>query len=1308
MEMGVRREIRSKTGSLAGTSDLTVVAPILPGLVSALDTVTYKTRVKRVLRTLHLGRAASHEQDLVRLMSDAVERVGRIHSVRIAVIEPQDVVLLAVTFDGAWESYVRTIWQKVARLLDLIFCNTVDYTMGGTSSFEAWGVWLRSRQVETPFLYATPGLSCEDSVFHRMRHRAALRDGDAVAGEAALRTPVPLAEEIAESMIRDGIDPTRLGSAEALGPFDNNPPSFRQGLRALIGLHRLTDLYPPGTPDGDVLMRAAIELLPEFRRQMDVDVVGIKRARERYGEAIDWYRNAVRTMPPTRHRRPPPDVPPLDGEHGIQAGILEPLPDCRHGVMVLLAFTSADGMRRFLERARDAVTVRNTALPADGISVNLALTVEGLRRAGLPEDEILRLPEEFVQGMAARAGLLGDLRLNHPRRWRLPPLNWTEGIDAPDRAEHEDVARLELETVHALLQLRLCDMPADETERQSRRRLLTRAEALIGSDGGTAPLSLQWLRRLRDPQAQPPDQVVEHFGFGDGASDPVLRKDQAGRQFANHVHVGEALLGHGNAADEAPVGGVGPLLHNGSFLVVRKLRQDLGVLEQVLARTTEASGLDRDTVLAKMMGRWPARHPLANRPLVPLADPTRLNDFNYRPDPAGLACPFYAHIRRAHPRSETTGALAEALDAGARPPYLFRRSLSYGEPLDRDQPDPQRHADSLAQERGLVFMAYNASIGEQFETVQRWLVGASAAGGASTPSDPFFGVAEGGHERCYVFHDAAGRTVRMRLDGDVHPHAEPRPLVRLEWGLYAFAPSTLAIEALAQRIAGHASAASTQAPAAPSASPLPWDTARGRVLIAQLKALEASSPADVARSAWKAALEDAESLADFSAASIWAAIRQDHGGVLRTAYGVLVGAPALVEAELTDTARATSVAGYRPRMRNAFGEIFLGHDAGAVYDAESAAGLEAVAAMDAQAAYHVARQTVLDRLRAIVERSREMTREDETMRRSGGLEPRTSLRWETTIDVRELVDDLLAVFCEQWFGLSEDGGHFVRGGPSWNWKPGDPPRYPGHYLSPSRWFFQPHPGPAVEATGAAHGQALRKAMEAYLGAFGAALHQPPAAAVLRSAAAAADHGYAARTMNGLIMGFVPTIDGVLRRVLTQWSVDGTLASLRALRAVATTHQLDSEIESAFARAMQLRTTPELIWRTAVAEHQVGHERVQPGETIVLGLASSTQASLGDNRVALAHAFGGNRGAASPPRHACPAMAQALQLMRGFVAALVESELPLRAGPAPGLLAAGAWLEHPVAEEEPAAPAHEVAEAKRQRRAVFAQRSGADR
>src|SRR4029078_5659556 len=115
----MRRDLTIKSGHLASTSDFRVLAPIKKGFVPSLDAVTYKTRVKRVLRTLHAGRTGVFEYELSRILSDAVERVGCIHSVGIAVLEfeNEDKLLLTVTFDGAWESYVRIIWQQVARLL---------------------------------------------------------------------------------------------------------------------------------------------------------------------------------------------------------------------------------------------------------------------------------------------------------------------------------------------------------------------------------------------------------------------------------------------------------------------------------------------------------------------------------------------------------------------------------------------------------------------------------------------------------------------------------------------------------------------------------------------------------------------------------------------------------------------------------------------------------------------------------------------------------------------------------------------------------------------------------------------------------------------------------------------------------------------------------------------------------------------------------------------------------------------------------------------------------------------------------------
>ena len=89
----MRHDLTIKTGSLSGTSEFRVIAPIKTGFVPALDTTTYKTRVKRVLRALQTGRVGAQESELFRVLSDAVSRVGRIHSVSITLLEPQDHVI---------------------------------------------------------------------------------------------------------------------------------------------------------------------------------------------------------------------------------------------------------------------------------------------------------------------------------------------------------------------------------------------------------------------------------------------------------------------------------------------------------------------------------------------------------------------------------------------------------------------------------------------------------------------------------------------------------------------------------------------------------------------------------------------------------------------------------------------------------------------------------------------------------------------------------------------------------------------------------------------------------------------------------------------------------------------------------------------------------------------------------------------------------------------------------------------------------------------------------------------------------------
>ena len=57
--------------------------------------------------------------------------------------------------------------------------------------------------------------------------------------------------------------------------------------------------------------------------------------------------------------------------------------------------------------------------------VTVAFTFNGLRALGVDEESLATFPEEFRQGMAARAAILGDTGANHPD-------HWVGGLASPD------------------------------------------------------------------------------------------------------------------------------------------------------------------------------------------------------------------------------------------------------------------------------------------------------------------------------------------------------------------------------------------------------------------------------------------------------------------------------------------------------------------------------------------------------------------------------------------------------------------------------------------------------------------------------------------------------------------------------------------------------------------------------------------------------------------------------------------------------------------------------------------------------------
>src|ERR1700735_4956190 len=85
-----------------------------------------------------------------------------------------------------------------------------------------------------------------------------------------------------------------------------------------------------------------------------------------------------------------------------------------------LSFRAGAGARAWVsaikETIHSAAAMRGSA-DQDKRWVTAAFTWNGLRALGLDEASLVSFPEEFKQGMAARAEMLGDAGVNAPEHW---------------------------------------------------------------------------------------------------------------------------------------------------------------------------------------------------------------------------------------------------------------------------------------------------------------------------------------------------------------------------------------------------------------------------------------------------------------------------------------------------------------------------------------------------------------------------------------------------------------------------------------------------------------------------------------------------------------------------------------------------------------------------------------------------------------------------------------------------------------------------------------------------------------------------
>jgi Dyp-type peroxidase family len=1165
---------------LQGITDLTLVAPISQELIQALDTRTCETRLKLLMRTLNSLRSSSREYAPIRPFTDTVERIQAIHSFRLAILEPERKLLLAVTFDGAWEPYIRVIWRDLGTLLDVIFCNCVGYKSAFHHGFDEYVSWIRSSQVDSGFFYNHSALTIGDLSYLRQSEALQRRSPDDLAA-ATLVIEDP--EQLAKDARTDEERTKKLG------------------LTALAALYRLTSLYPADRPEGDYLLRATHELLKEFDTR-GLFKPGSQERDSLFALQLEWFEGDP------QKRRSPQDNRLEYKPEAVQGGILTTYEDVTHGVLVLMSVTDAVKARQFLEWLRPTVTTE--ASPKEGVLRNIALTLQGLRRLGVPEEELESFPKEFREGMEARADLLGDLRGNHPRNWTLPERNWP--VDRPPRAFGK---RVELSSVDIVVQLRIAADPKDtNTGFDTRHPLYPFVEALAARDG-VRVLCVQPTRRYVDLESK---MTREHFGFNDGISQPAVRDEPNGSYWDDRVSRGEILCGYKNDRNDDPAD-ESVYLDNSTFLVVRKLKEDLKTLHQLLDKVAGSTGvaLTRDELKERMVGRKLDGTPLVDTNVAPGVEK---NDFNYAKD-LQVKCPYQAHIRRANPRTKVPNQDAPRVVA----PRIMRRGMSYGPRYVEGE------ADGV--DRGIVFMAYNASIAEQYEVIQRWLSGANSSGVFSGHGDPLLGVPQRGDARTFRFREG-NRVVRVHLDD---PAAKTcRPFVELQWGVYLFVPSMTALTKIAEE--------RSSAQAAPAHE--------GEAIVQRLLAMEGQNvPKEDLVAAWKAQLEDFDAVDSGATAAVWAAIRKYHHGVLKTPYGVLVGSKKLVMQVFRNADDQYSVCGYMHRMKQTIGEIYLGLDWGDEYKRQSLETNRAMMEITTPEAFKLARDIAEGFLALAL----------------GAANPRSE---GTMFDTGMLSDFVLASVSNEWFGLP-DNNYVMAGG--WDWKAGREPRCPGHFTAPSRYLFSPNPGLAVQEYAIAHGKSLQDAVSKYVadGRKDPAVYEKNRLSkAMFEAIPREEDMRLVHTIIGGMMGFLPTADGILRTTLYEWMNDKSLWLLQqelAASSVQDEYERASQVLlEPLERTMQHRPVPDVVWRTAAKAHELGNVRVKRKDRLVVGIASATQEDLEAGRVDVAPVFGGIRGKPRAPTHACPAYNAAMGTFLGTLSALLEAGT-IRPTPSPNAM-----------------------------------------
>ena len=411
-----------------------------------------------------------------------------------------------------------------------------------------------------------------------------------------------------------------------------------------------------------------------------------------------------------------------------------------------LSFRNAAAGRAWLAAILEtvhSVQQARASIEKDNRWVSVAFTWNGLRALDADEGSLASFPEEFKQGMVARAEVLGDTGVNHPD-------NWIGGLGSPD--------------LHAIVIL----FARDEEERV---RCQAEHDKFIAQCDGVEVLS------SLDLEATPPFEYAhDHFGYRDRLSQPVIEGsgEEPTPGSGAPLKAGEFILGYPDE-DGPPANLPQPetLSRNGSYMAYRRLQEHVGAFRDFLKKHGQTPE-EQELVAAKLMGRWRSGAPLVLAPdkddPALGADPQRNNDFNYKQmDPHGYAVPLGSHMRRMNPRDTA---------ANMNRRRMIRRGGTYGPYLPENAPE-----DGI--ERGIAAFVICASLIRQFEFAQNVWANDRNFHELGNERDPIIGNQDGTLE-----YKIPKRPIRKKITG-------LPAFTTVRGGAYFFLPGLKALRYLA-------------------------------------------------------------------------------------------------------------------------------------------------------------------------------------------------------------------------------------------------------------------------------------------------------------------------------------------------------------------------------------------------------------------------------------------------------------------------------------------------------------------------------